>query len=884
MLAATSSLNIGAVLFDVLVVLFAAKAAAELAERLKIPTVLGEIVAGVLVGPSVLGLVDRTDSLAVLAELGVLLLLLGVGMEMDVGELVKVGRSSMLVACGGVIVPFALGTGVAIALGQSTTTAVFIGAALTATSVGITARVFGDLRALGTSEARVVLGAAVVDDVLGLIILTVVAKLATGGGFSLASVGGTSALAIAFLLVTGIAGRRFVPPLLSVIERHARGSGTLVAVVLAMALGFATLADQAQLAPIIGAFMAGLAMSGSRVAPRVERELAPVGHIFIPAFFLQIGIEADIKAMVSPTALGLAAALGVVAVVGKVVAGRFASGAGDRLLIGLGMIPRGEVGLIFAGLGLRTGVLNADLYGALILVVLVTTVMTPPLLRWRTNATLVEAGDEPPTGEYLELVLAAARRAATDVGVGAPQPLEHAAAMRRSTPLTWTPAASMALVELLTTGTPRSWRILESAGVIDRALPEAVAAIERRRRDVSILDPAGALTWPTLDRLRERVAPDAADQTTSARFSALSCPDSVLIAAWLLDMAASADERVAVADQVLDRLALPDAVTDEVQFLVAHVATLPASARRISLLREADVLELADHIGSIDRLRSLYLLTMAEGNFTPSARAAIEHVYGAVWDALTHPELAGAGPADLAATRLAEALSLTADPEVKARLTHAPRALLLSESPIELVGQARLIEPLGRPGAVRLAVTPDGRPDRWRLDVTTRDRHGLLARVSQAITDSGLSIEWAAVATWPDGAVLDSFIVAGATRPAARDLAEAIEAALRATLRPRPAVDVFVDFDDDALPWCTACRITGSDAPGLLSAMTTVFAEAHVQVQTARIATLDGHVDDLFSITDRRGRKLDEATRTRIRLLLAHGSGRGRRRRPATLR
>ena len=300
------------------------------------------------------------------------------------------------------------------------------------------------------------------------------------------------------------------------------------------------------------------------------------------------------------------------------------------------------------------------------------------------------------------------------------------------------------------------------------------------------------------------------------------------------------------------------------------------------MLREADVLELADHIGSIDRLRALYLLTVADGDMTVSARAAVEHVYATVWDALTHPELSGAGPANLAATRLAEALTMTTDVEVRARLTHAPRALLLSESAADLVGQARLIEPLGRPGAVRAAVTPDGRPDRWRLDVTTRDRGGMLARVSAAIAAQGFDIESASVATWPDGAVLDSFIVASATRPTAKELAEAIEHALVGPLPARPVVEVDVEFDDDALPWCTACRVTGRDSRGLLSVMAAVFSEAHVQVHAARIATVDGSINDLFSLTDRRGRKLDEATRARVVALLAAGSGRSRRLRRAT--
>ena len=186
MLAATTVVDLARLLLDLLIVFAAAKLAAELAERIGVPAVLGEIVAGIVVGPSVLGFVevsgDRGVSLAVIAEIGVLLLLVQVGMEMDLAELGRVGRTAMLVAIIGVAVPFALGGGAVAALGEPADVAIFLGAALTATSVGITARVFGDLRALATTEARVVLGAAVADDVIGLVILTVVVKVVSGGG------------------------------------------------------------------------------------------------------------------------------------------------------------------------------------------------------------------------------------------------------------------------------------------------------------------------------------------------------------------------------------------------------------------------------------------------------------------------------------------------------------------------------------------------------------------------------------------------------------------------------------------------------------------------------------------------------------------------------
>ena len=213
LLAAADSADIGTILFHILVVLVAAKVAAELAERVGIPAVLGEIVAGIAIGPSVLGLVEADEVLHVLGELGVILLLLHVGMEMDVAELGRVGKASLFVALLGVAAPFIGGMTAGLALGQEMKTSVFLGAALTATSVGITARVFGDLRALATVESRIVLGAAVADDVLGLVILTIVVRVVVDGSVSAGTVLSVTGLAIGFLLVTGIVGSRVAPPL-----------------------------------------------------------------------------------------------------------------------------------------------------------------------------------------------------------------------------------------------------------------------------------------------------------------------------------------------------------------------------------------------------------------------------------------------------------------------------------------------------------------------------------------------------------------------------------------------------------------------------------------------------------------------------------------------
>ena len=386
--SATEGYDLALILGNLLIIIIVARLAAELAERIKIPAVLGEIIAGIIIGPSALGLIDPIKNLDVanmvllLGEIGVILLLFQVGLEMDLGEMAKVGKPALLVALIGVLVPFAAGFGVASAFGESGEISLFIGAALTATSVGITARVLGDLRALALRESRIVLGAAVADDVLGLIILTVVVKVVTEGSISASVVFETIGLALGFLVITGLLAIYVIPKAFTRIDRVAKSSTTIVAVSFALMLAFSLLANQAKLAFIIGAFMAGLAVGRSQQHERIAEGLNPLGHIFIPVFFASIGINADLDAMFQPSVLALATVLTVVAIIGKLIAG-FGIGRspGDKLLIGIGMIPRGEVGLIFASIGLSKGILDDELYGALLLMVLVTTLITPPLLR-----------------------------------------------------------------------------------------------------------------------------------------------------------------------------------------------------------------------------------------------------------------------------------------------------------------------------------------------------------------------------------------------------------------------------------------------------------------------------------------------------------------------
>ena len=257
--ASTGSYDLALVLGNLLVIIVVARLAAELAERAHVPAVLGEIVAGILIGPSVLGWIDPiahleiADMVLLLGEIGVILLLFQVGLEMDLAEMGKVGKAALLVAVIGVAVPFAAGFGVASAFGEEGKVALFIGAALTATSVGITARVLGDLRALSLKESRVVLGAAVADDVLGLVILTVVVKVVTEGSISGGVVLETLGLAVGFLLVTGLLAIFVIPRAFTHIDRLAKSSTTIVAVAFALTLAFSLLANEAKLAFIIGA-------------------------------------------------------------------------------------------------------------------------------------------------------------------------------------------------------------------------------------------------------------------------------------------------------------------------------------------------------------------------------------------------------------------------------------------------------------------------------------------------------------------------------------------------------------------------------------------------------------------------------------------------------
>src|SRR4051812_5361482 len=359
--------------------LIAAKLLGELAERIGQPAVLGELVAGVLLGSSALGVVPAAGSEAevihLLAELGVLLLLFEIGLETDLREMFRVGAASLAVATVGVVLPFLLGylywryVPHAMSGGDVGTAAVFLGATLTATSVGITARVLADLGRMSTPAARIIIGAAVIDDVLGLVILSVVGGVASGKAVSPLGVVWTLTVAAGFLIVAVLVGRFAVPRLFDVVVRM-RVRFVLLVFAVAFALGLAALADLAGSALIIGSFAAGLILSGTNQFDTIEHEVRPVAAIFAPIFFVSVGASVNLR-LLDPTlpssrgTLLVAGALILIAVVGKIAAGWAAPWLPiRRLVVGVGMVPRGEVGLIFADIGRRSGVLSSEVFGA----------------------------------------------------------------------------------------------------------------------------------------------------------------------------------------------------------------------------------------------------------------------------------------------------------------------------------------------------------------------------------------------------------------------------------------------------------------------------------------------------------------------------------------
>lgn len=433
-------LVLSGVLLSLITVYLAAKIGGEICARINLPSVLGELIGGVVVGVSALHLivfpegttgemnsmllmlVDMTTNLepeamfsvfrgesevvSILAELGVIILLFEIGLESDLKELIRVGPQAAVVAVIGVVVPFALGTAGLIALFNTPTVpAVFAGAALTATSIGITAKVLAELQKLSSKEGQVIIGAAVLDDVLGIIVLAVVASLAKTGEIEILNVVYLIAGAAVFLVGSIFVGRLLSPLFVGLVNQmKTRGQVIISSLVFAFLLSY--IAATIQLEAILGAFAAGLILAETSKRKELEEQIGPISDMLVPVFFVAVGARTDIGVLnpLEPSnreGLIIASFLVLVAIIGKAITGFavFGQPGINRLAIGVGMIPRGEVGLVFAGVGSASGALSESLEAAIIVMVIVTTFIAPPLLR----IVFKDSGEVPPDEEIIEI-------------------------------------------------------------------------------------------------------------------------------------------------------------------------------------------------------------------------------------------------------------------------------------------------------------------------------------------------------------------------------------------------------------------------------------------------------------------------------------------------
>lgn len=369
------------IIFEILIVFVAGKLLAELSERVRQPAVAGELLAGILIGPAVLNLVQPNEFLTALAELGVIFLLFRVGLELDDFELTQLGPMAMIIALMGVIVPFAAGWGIMTWLGHPQIEAAFLGAAMVATSVGITARVLAGKGLLNQQASKIILAAAVIDDILGLIVLAIVSSMAEGE-INILSLVFTAVLALGFTFVVARWGKRTMEHVVAPVSREFTAGGGQFSLSLIMLFGFSLAAAFAGVAPIIGAFLAGMALASS-TGERVETMVAGATELLVPFFLVGIGLNLNLEVFQDSSLLTLAVAMLVVAALTKFIGCGLPAlrmGWVEATRIGVGMIPRGEVGLVIAQLGLSLGVIPEGTYGIVVFMSIGTTLIAPPLL------------------------------------------------------------------------------------------------------------------------------------------------------------------------------------------------------------------------------------------------------------------------------------------------------------------------------------------------------------------------------------------------------------------------------------------------------------------------------------------------------------------------
>jgi len=375
------------ILLTLFIIFVAAQIGGEIAQRLRLPAVVGEIAAGCAVGPSALGWVALPDiatgtPLDVLAEIGVILLLFSVGLETRLDDLKKVGVSAFLVGVLGVIVPFALGSIWAHGSGFDWIRSMFVAAAFVATSAGITARVLQELGVLQRREARIILGAAVIDDILAMLLLGIVSSLQGGGAVDVGSLLMTLLGAVGFVAVIGWGGTRVMRRGSGWLEKPSNPMSALT-IVLALCLGLAYLSMKFHLAAIIGAFLAGMIASETRQRHQLEEQTAPLLAFLTPFFFVVTGAKVNLAELGSASALWMLTVVTAIAIVSKLAGGFLGAlslGRRGATIVGFGMVPRGEVGVVIAALGLAAGVFDERIYAVIVAMSLLTAMVTPPIL------------------------------------------------------------------------------------------------------------------------------------------------------------------------------------------------------------------------------------------------------------------------------------------------------------------------------------------------------------------------------------------------------------------------------------------------------------------------------------------------------------------------
>lgn len=368
--------------FTLLIVFVSAKLLAELFERIGQPGIVGEILAGVLIGPSVLGWLAPNELLTALSDLGAMFLLFRVGLDVKSSELMKVGGTATLVAFTGVVVPFIMGTAILLAWKSSLNEAIFVGAAMVATSVGITAQVLSAKGLLHTLSAKIILAAAVIDDVLGLLVLAVVSSL-THGKFNPVHLGFTALAAIGFTVIVAKWGTRAMGRIAPHAETKLQLVEARFALAMSLMFALALLAVYTGVAAIVGAFLAGLAMAES--SGQRERDLSTgVTELLVPFFLAGIGLHVDLSAFANGNTALLAAVILAAAMISKFIGcglGAWSLGKVEALRIGVGMIPRGEVGMVVAQIGLGFGIITQNVYAVVVFMSVATTIVAPPLLK-----------------------------------------------------------------------------------------------------------------------------------------------------------------------------------------------------------------------------------------------------------------------------------------------------------------------------------------------------------------------------------------------------------------------------------------------------------------------------------------------------------------------